>query len=57
MELKVGDLIQHNVHGFYGIVVSGVGSWGTISVCRVEWCGSGKNQLIDVYFLDKLNKD
>jgi hypothetical protein len=55
MELKIGDLVQHNKHGFYGIVVTGVLKWGAALVCRVEWCDTGKNNVIDISFLDKLN--
>ena len=56
MELKIGDLVQHRVHGFYGIVMSDVGYWGNTTVVRVEWCESDKNHLIDTFYLDKINK-
>jgi hypothetical protein len=54
MELKLGDLVKHKNHGFYGIVISSTGYWGSATVCRVEWCESGKSHLIDVSFLDKV---
>ena len=55
MELKIGDLVMHKNHGFYGIVMSGVGFWGDTRVVRVEWCESGLNHLIDTFYLDKMN--
>ena len=54
MELIVGDLVKHNVHGWWGIVTSKTDRWGGTSVCRVEWCESGKSHLIDINFLDKI---
>ena len=56
MELIIGDLVKHKVHGFYGIVTTDVARWGGALVCRVEWCESRKNHLIDIFFLDKINK-
>lgn len=56
MELRIGDLVVHKVHGYHGIVVSKVGYWGNTSVIRVEWCESGKNNLIDIFYLDKISK-
>ena len=56
MELKIGDLVMHNRHGFYGIVMSSVGYWGDAEVVRVEWCESGKRHLIDIFYLDKISK-
>lgn len=55
MELIIGDLVKHNVHGYYGIVTTGMALWGGTLVCRVDWCESGKNHLIDINFLDKVN--
>ena len=54
MELKIGDLVRHRSHGFYGIVITNTGHWGTATVCRVEWCETGKSHLIDINFLDKI---
>ena len=56
MELSIGDLVRHNRHGFYGIVVSDIGYWGNTTVVKVEWCESGLNHLVDTFFLDKMNK-
>ena len=56
MELKIGDLVRHNVHGFYGIVVSDTGFWGQCLVCKVEWAHTNKNHIIDIKFLDKINE-
>ena len=56
MELKIGDLVRHNVHGYHGIVVSGVSHWGDGLVVKVEWCELGKNHIIDVLFLDKVSE-
>ena len=56
MELKVGDLVRHNKHGFFGIVITKTDLYGMSVVCKVEWCGSGKSHLIDINFLDKINK-
>ena len=55
MELKIGDLVRHKVHGFYGIVICDTSFWGDAIVCRVEWAESGKNHIIDINFLDKMN--
>jgi heat shock protein HspQ len=55
MELIIGDLVRHNVHGFYGIVVSKVDYYGRSKVCKVEWCNNRKNHIIDIRFLDKIN--
>ena len=55
MELKVGDLVRHKKHGFYGIVVSETSFWGDAIVCRVEWAESRKNHIMDIIFLDKVN--
>ena len=55
MELEIGDLVKHNIHGFYGIVVTNVLMYGATYVCRVEWCESGKNHIIDIHFLDKIS--
>ena len=54
MELNIGDLVRHKKHGFYGIVVSNTSFWGDTIVCKVEWVESGKNHIIDVFFLDKI---
>tara|TARA_B100000287_G_C20191965_1_gene606530 strand:- start:81 stop:260 length:180 start_codon:yes stop_codon:yes gene_type:complete len=51
MELKIGDLVKHNVHGWYGIVLTNVGRWGTTNVCRVEWVQTGRRHLIDTGYL------
>ncbi len=56
MELTVGDLVRHNVHGWWGIVLTKTDRWGSCSVCRVEWCESRKSHLIDINFLDKVNE-
>ncbi len=56
MELKIGDLVKHRVHGFYGIITTEVSVWRNTKVCRVEWCESRKNHMIDIFFLDKINK-
>ena len=56
MELSIGDLVRHNRHGFYGIVVSDIGYWGNTTVVKVEWCESGLNNIIDTFYLDKINK-
>jgi heat shock protein HspQ len=56
MELKIGDLVRHNVHGYYGIVVSHTGYWGQCLVCKVEWVHSNYNHIIDINFLDKISK-
>jgi len=56
VELKIGDLVRHKVHGFYGIVMTNVGNWGATKACRVDWCESGRNHIIDIYFLDKISK-
>jgi len=56
LELKIGDLVRHNVHGFYGIVVSDTGWWGQAIVCKVEWVHMDKNHIIDINFLDKISK-
>ncbi len=55
MELKIGDLVRHNKHGFYGIVLSNASFWGDATVCKVEWVGSGKTHIIDILFLDKMS--
>lgn len=55
MELKIGDLVKHNKHNYYGIVVSNTGFWGNTLVVKVEWCESGLNHLIDTFYLDKVN--
>ena len=54
MELRIGDLVKHNVHGFYGIVVTNTTFWGDTIVCKVEWCESRKRVIIDTFFLDKV---
>ena len=56
MELTVGDLVKHKKHGFYGIVLVKSARYGQTMVCRVQWAESNKCHLIDVDFLDKLNK-
>jgi len=56
VELKIGDLVKHKVHGFYGIITTCVAPWGRTLVCKVEWCESRKNHLIDINFLDKVNE-
>ena len=56
MELNIGDLVKHNQHGFYGIIVSDIGYWGNTTVVRVEWCESREGHLIDINFLDKISK-
>ena len=56
MELIVGDLVKHKKHGFYGIVLVDSAPYGQTMVCKVEWVESGKCHLIDIDFLDKLNK-
>ena len=56
MELEIGDLVRHKFHNYYGIVLSKVGYWHDTAVVKVEWCESGLNHLIDVYYLDKLNR-
>tara|TARA_R100000388_G_scaffold38608_1_gene29793 strand:+ start:814 stop:981 length:168 start_codon:yes stop_codon:yes gene_type:complete len=55
MELKIGDLVRHSIHGFYGIVMSKTDLFGQAVVCKVEWCESGKSHIIDINFLDKIN--
>jgi|TARA_E500000318_G_C3492531_1_gene185002 heat shock protein HspQ len=55
VELNVGDLVQHNVHGFYGIVISQTGFWGQALVCKVEWAHTQKINIIDILFLDKVS--
>lgn len=56
MELIVGDLVKHNVHGWWGIVLTNSYNYsGGCLVCKVEWFESGKSHLIDVNFLDKQN--
>jgi len=54
MELKIGDLVKHRVHGFHGIVVSNIDLWKTCQVCVVSWCETGKSHLIDIIYLDKV---
>jgi len=56
VELIVGDLVRHKKHGFYGIVLAGSAPYGQTFVCTVEWVESGRSHLIDINFLDKLNK-
>ncbi len=56
MELEIGDLVKHKTHGYYGIVVPDIGYWGNATVVKVEWCESGKNHIIDTFYLDKVNK-
>ena len=55
MELSIGDLVKHNIHGYYGIVVTKIDLLGQAMICRVEWCESAKSHLIDINFLDKIN--
>ena len=54
MELVAGDLVRHNIHGWWGIVVSKSRRYMGCFVCKVEWCVSGKSNLIDINFLDKI---
>jgi len=56
LKLIVGDLVRHKKHGFYGIVLAGSAPYGQTFVCTVEWVESGRSHLIDINFLDKLNK-
>ncbi len=57
MELSIGDLVKHKIHGFFGIVVTKTNLYGETCpyVCKVEWCESGKSHLIDINFLYKIN--
>lgn len=56
MGLKVGDLVRHNSNGNYGIVVVRPYRWGDCLVCKVQWCFNEYSHLIDIDFLDKINK-
>ncbi len=55
MDLSVGDLVKHKIHGLFGIVLTKTNLYGMSYVCKVEWCESGKSHLIDINFLDKIN--
>ena len=56
MELKVGDLIKHRQHNFYGVVIKGTATYKGCLVCEVQWVQSNKRHLIDQAYLDKINK-
>ena len=56
MELKVGDLVQHVRNKEFGIVLTRPEKWRDCTVCVVQWCFIHKKHLIDIDFLDKLDK-
>ena len=57
MELKKGDLVRHKNHNIgYGIVLSEVHPYKSCMACKVEWVKSTERHIIDVDFLDKVNK-
>tara|TARA_R110000824_G_scaffold338482_1_gene524971 strand:- start:203 stop:376 length:174 start_codon:yes stop_codon:yes gene_type:complete len=56
MELKIGDLVQHSSNKQYGIVIGNPHRWRDCVVCEVQWCFLDRKHLIDVDFLDRINK-
>jgi len=56
MELKVGDLIQHFTNKNYGIVITAPFKWRSCVVCEVQWCFINRKHIIDIDFIDKVNK-
>ena len=61
MELKTGDLVVHVSQESlgYGLVMSPTSVLYNYSclVCSVQWIDTGRVHLIDVDFLNKINKD
>ncbi len=56
MELTVGDLVRHFHNRKWAIVLSQPSSYKGCTVCYIQWLFYDKKVLIDVDFLDKVDR-